>query len=544
MKIFYGLTFTVSLINLGQAKNCLNGIGRDYTGTAAVTKDGRRCQRWDRNYPNKINHMPKGNNRHNYCRNPDNDRNGPWCYLADFNKNTETRNYGHCEISKCSSSNSNIEATTDKTCMTGNGFKYRGRQTRTKNGYTCQNWLKTYPHNPHSAVKKKIPSNANHNYCRNYDNDKSGPWCYTTNPRKKYDYCDIKQCSSSGSSKPQGPSGGNNCNPRPVSLSSFQVGNTELECGHRCRRLYDDKKYDYALGELDHDKCQYNINDIVNGVEAIQGEFPWQVHLRTNYGAGFCGGSILNKRWILTAAHCVFKNGRLSRQPSQLYIGIGWHESSGTNSKIDNDNGGYDKDGKQSRKPRPFGRDFIQAKRIIPHDCYDEQNIVNDIALIELSKDIKYSKDRYIALSRPVCIPSKNYEKRLVDDSKCIISGWGATGSNQRGTSLLMYANAPLGITNAQCERDLGYGQQLNGDNSQICGGIDPNKNVDTCQGDSGGPFVCNDDNRKANKRRYAQVGITSWGFGCAAGTPGIYTRVSHYIDWIAQYTKNLQIIN
>ena len=79
---------------------------------------------------------------------------------------------------------------------------------------------------------------------------------------------------------------------------------------------------------------------------------------------------------------------------------------------------------------------------------------------------------------------------------------------------------------------------------SQVCA-LDKNKHqpVDTCQGDSGGPLVCNHDHR-SRKRKYAQIGITSWGDGCAEGKPGVYTRVAYYLDWIAKYTDNFQIID
>ena len=541
MKRLYGLSIAFGLVNLQHvnAKKCLTGSGTDYTGRQDTTKDGRPCQRWDRNYPNKVNHRPKGNFKHNYCRNPDNDSKGPWCYFADFDESSESRNFNYCDIPECS----DIEFSKEIDCKTSNGVNYRGRQNTTENGYTCQNWLKNYPHIPHPSTKKKIPSNANHNYCRNYDNDPKGPWCYTTDPRKKYDYCGshIIPCRP-GPTFPRR----SNCNPRTVSLKSLGAGPTELECGHRCRdidgyryhrgRAYPYDRYDYAHGEIDHERCSDDSLDITLNFPTqydhatSPNEFPWHVHLRTYHGQGFCGGSILNKRWILTAAHCVTNgNGELTRQPEELYLAIGWYESQGYLSDI-------------RHSDKKYGRDFIQAKRIIPHDCYDKEKSINDIALIELSKDIEYSEDRWIALSRPICLPSKNYERKLIDDEKCLLTGWGQS-QFARSTNPLYRAEVHLGLTNSQCQQKLN--NNIDVDHSQICGVFDdPDNNINTCMGDTGGPLICNDDNRKANKRRYAQVGITTWDVGCGEGKPGVYTRVSEYIDWIAQFTSDLQIID
>ena len=68
---------------------------------------------------------------------------------------------------------------------------YTGRVSITVSGKKCQRWDRNWPHEP-----KYVPNPSNHNYCRNPDNDPKGPWCYTTNLRKRFEYCDIKPCTA------------------------------------------------------------------------------------------------------------------------------------------------------------------------------------------------------------------------------------------------------------------------------------------------------------------------------------------------------------
>ena len=55
---------------------------------------------------------------------------------------------------------------------------------------------------------------------------------------------------------------------------------------------------------------------------------------------------------------------------------------------------------------------------------------------------------------------------------------------------------------------------------------------MDTCQGDSGGPLACFNE----EQGKYYLQGVTSFGFNCArARSPGVYTRVSEFSDWIRE---------
>ena len=77
-------------------------------------------------------------------------------------------------------------------------MEYLGNRNTTFNGYTCQRWDSAYPHRHDRTNPDRFPdrtlSEAN-NYCRNPDLEPRGTWCYTTDPRKRWEYCDIIRCS-------------------------------------------------------------------------------------------------------------------------------------------------------------------------------------------------------------------------------------------------------------------------------------------------------------------------------------------------------------
>ena len=74
------------------------------------------------------------------------------------------------------------------TCVEGKGETYNGAISKTVSGYTCQRWDSSHPH-AHPFVKFHLPNPKDHNYCRNPDGDDNGPWCYTTNPEVRWEYC-------------------------------------------------------------------------------------------------------------------------------------------------------------------------------------------------------------------------------------------------------------------------------------------------------------------------------------------------------------------
>ncbi|XP_020644826.3 hepatocyte growth factor-like protein isoform X1 [Pogona vitticeps] len=164
----------------GYVRNCIMGDGSDYRGTQSVTEKKKICQQWRLKFPHdhRFALLPQNGLEENYCRNPDKDKQGPWCYTTD-----PAIRYQSCGIKKCENA----------VCMTCNGEDYRGFVDHTESGTECQRWDLQHPHR-HPFVPNKYPDkDLADNYCRNPDNSER-PWCYTMDPAKEREYCHIRKC--------------------------------------------------------------------------------------------------------------------------------------------------------------------------------------------------------------------------------------------------------------------------------------------------------------------------------------------------------------
>ncbi|XP_055087883.1 hepatocyte growth factor a isoform X2 [Periophthalmus magnuspinnatus] len=164
-------------------RECIIGTN-NYRGRRSWTKSNITCQAWSDNiinehtfYPDRY---PAHDLRENFCRNPNNDPGGPWCYTIDPNVRAE-----ECGIPQCS----------EEECMKCNGEDYRGRVDHTEGGRECQRWDSVRPHKHLFQPKKYRDKNLKDNYCRNPDN-RLRPWCYTMDPKIPWEYCNITVCDS------------------------------------------------------------------------------------------------------------------------------------------------------------------------------------------------------------------------------------------------------------------------------------------------------------------------------------------------------------
>ncbi|XP_072396147.1 trypsin-1-like [Diabrotica undecimpunctata] len=234
---------------------------------------------------------------------------------------------------------------------------------------------------------------------------------------------------------------------------------------------------------------------IVGGIETMVNEYPWMTALLYN-NRFYCGASLINNKYCLTAAHCV--NGFTKEKITAVFL---------------------DHDRSSSFETNTISR---KVKNIFRHRGYSTGGTYNnDIAIIELDQEVPLT-----GMLRPVCLPPTG---KSFTGLQGIATGWGATKQNGQTSNKLREVKVPI-MSNIDC-RKTGYGNKIT--DNMLCAGYQGGLK-DSCQGDSGGPL------HTKNGSFHQIVGVVSWGEGCAKPNyPGVYTRVNRYISWIKTNTKD-----
>ena len=243
-------------------------------------------------------------------------------------------------------------------------------------------------------------------------------------------------------------------------------------------------------------RCGRRQTRIVGGTNARAGEFPWQVGLVPRGGTRtFCGGSVINNRYVLTAAHCTAGSSpsRIQVMLGDLRIGVS-----------------------------DAGERRYSVQRIIQHPQYVSPPWSRgwDFALLRLSSEITFSNT-----ISPVCLPTAG---QTYAGATAIASGYGRVGATRPQATTLQHVRLPV-WSQSSCTRRWSFLTS-----SMICAGGYASGGRSVCMGDSGGPLVTQ------VSGSFRLIGVVSFGRPCAvAGWPDVYGRVTAALSWISSNTAD-----
>ncbi|NWS60287.1 GRAA protein, partial [Chunga burmeisteri] len=229
---------------------------------------------------------------------------------------------------------------------------------------------------------------------------------------------------------------------------------------------------------------RHGCTEIIGGHVVYPHSWPYMAAIQRK-NVTDCGGALVEKQWVLTAAHCQLNK-------PEVRVVLGAHEASIAEKE----------------------QQIFKVMQYFPHPQFSWSSKENDIMLLKLNGIAKLNK--YVQL-----LPLPHSCEDIKPGTTCKVAGWGITSSGKpskylQETSLEIVGRKSCGIK---------YGNHPKITSNMLCAAGAKKYLRDACQGDSGGPLICDG--------RYS--GIVSFGKGCGeTDTPGIYTRLTEkYIDWI-----------
>ncbi|XP_022621019.1 tissue-type plasminogen activator isoform X1 [Seriola dumerili] len=468
--------FTGPRCEINTNEKCVAGHGVGYRGTWSITYTGAECINW-----NATSLRGKRFTARKVDATSLGLGNHNFCRNPDNDSTTWCYIYKgtqivweFCSLPKCPEDK-------NQQCVLGSGQSYRGTKSVTKSGSRCLPW-------DSPAVKRKR-NNAwrsdalelglgSHSFCRNPDGD-AGPWCHTyKNMQLTWELCDIPKCL-------QRPSIITTLNPRAPTSNN----NNRATCGQRL---------DNSLN-----RPEYRI---FGGRESDITDQPWQAAInvyqaRSKQHFHRCGGVLIDSCWVLSAAHCFEQRDKAEKLEVVL--------------------------GRTFRKQNSSSEQIFKVEKYWIHEKFDNESFDNDIAILKLKTDVGICAVNSPEVL-PVCLPESGLV--LPSWTECEISGYGKNKEFSAEYSERVKRGYVRLWPNERCVPDVLSGHLVTP--NMLCAG-DTRGLDDACKGDSGGPLVCR------NNDRMTLMGVISWGDGCGhKDKPGVYTRVTNYIDWINDKIK------
>ncbi|OQR79970.1 mannan-binding lectin serine protease 1-like [Tropilaelaps mercedesae] len=236
---------------------------------------------------------------------------------------------------------------------------------------------------------------------------------------------------------------------------------------------------------------------IIAGTTARIGSHPWMVMLWSPKKKAFCGGSLLNQRWVLTAAHCLVN---FQEDGAEISLALGKHDQT---KEEDNEV-------------------IARIEKFYVHPDFDPATYDSDLALIRMNIEVQFTD--YII---PICLGEADFIRKTFFNYKDLrygtVAGWGKLSEGGGQPRFLQEIKIPL-VEPDKCRASTTHPVTSN----MFCAGYNQDIVGDACKGDSGGAFTVE------SGGRWYSVGVVSWGVGCGrAGNYGFYIKLDNYHTWI-----------
>lgn len=268
-----------------------------------------------------------------------------------------------------------------------------------------------------------------------------------------------------------------------------------IQCCSLSNRIISDEEYSNMIAELG--MLEPVSLKLAGGNIVFPNSFPWHalIYVIVNGAEKVCSGALVEKNWIVTAAHCL-------REYDSIEVILGENDRllpEGTEQKF-------------------------YADEVILHPEYrkDDDDHVHDLALIKLN-DI-------VSVNNVVSIICLN-DTFPVDKDVCVLTGFGYTEKNDDNSIKLRQGQMTI-VPLPECQEQ--WGNYTISKNA-ICAGAENEPSA--CKGDSGGPLAC-----LGHDGKWFLRGITSWGSNICKSEdskPTVFTAISDYADWIKMQIKN-----
>ncbi|XP_031332996.1 phenoloxidase-activating factor 3-like isoform X2 [Photinus pyralis] len=276
-----------------------------------------------------------------------------------------------------------------------------------------------------------------------------------------------------------------------------------------------------VLPDPEREECGHQLNSkVIGGKSTDLDEFPWAALIQYQWKSVYstnCGGTLISRRYVVTAAHCVDR-AAIRTVGNIANVILGEYDTRNETDCVHF----------HGRQWCADPRLVVPVQEIIIHPHWNQKppaTVDGDIALVRLAYDVRFTD--YI---QPICLPAAS--TLFQDGTQLFVTGWGQTETDDASfvklKTLLPVANK------AECVRKYKQDKRLSVGDGMICVGGEAGR--DSCSGDSGGPLMY--PSIKLGVPTWYLTGVVSFGPNQPCGIkgyPGLYTHVSKYVEWIQE---------